>query len=151
MVARPYYQQNNGKISYDPPKYLGNQARVVWRRIVPFLESTERVKRIDTSLVEQYCTNYELYRQAYDDVQENGIQTKIYKSLQDMTGEVIGKDFVGYRKNPAVGTMKDAVSQLNVIGRQLGLTPAGRQELMDIANKGDDKSTVEELKAAGLI
>ena len=151
MVKRSYYKQNDGKLSKDAPKYLGNQAAIVWRKIVPFLKSTERVQRIDASLVEQYCAQYEIYRIAYDDIKENGIQTKMFKSLQNSSGEVIGTDFVGFRKNPAVATMKDAISQLNAIGRQLGLTPLGRQELMELANSKEEKSTAELLKESGLV
>lgn len=151
MVKRAYYKQNDGKLPKDAPKYLGAQAAIVWRKIVPFLESTNRVQRIDASLVEQYCTQYEIYRIAYDDVKENGIQTKLFKSLQNSAGKIIGKDFTGFRKNPAVATMKDAISQLNAIGRQLGLTPLGRQELMELANSKKEKSTAELLKESGLV
>ena len=126
-------------------------AGACWRKIVPFLESTKRVQRIDTYLVEQYCTQYEIYRLAYKEVQENGVQTKIFSSLQNSAGEVIGKDFVGYRKNPAVGVMNDANKQLNSIGIQLGLTPKGRQELMEIANTEKEESVGDMLKKSGLI
>lgn len=81
MPKNAFYKQNNGRLATTPPDYLGNQAKICWRKIVPFLESTERVKRIDTYLVEQYCTQYELYRSAYADVAENGIQSKIFRSL----------------------------------------------------------------------
>ena len=118
---------------------------------MPFLEATGRVERIDVGLVEQYCANYEIYRNAYDDIQQNGIQAKIFSSLQDSSGKIVGKDFVGFRKNPAVATMKDAVNQLNSIGVQLGLTPKGRQELMQIASHKKEKSMTEQLKEAGLV
>lgn len=145
MVYKPYYLQNNGKMSREAPKYFGKLAKECWKRIVPFLESTGRVERIDTSLVEQYCTQYEIYRVAYQDVQKNGIQKPMYKTLQNQMGEKIGKDFVGYKKNPAVMTMKDASNQLNAIGGQLGLSPKARQMLMSLASKSENKTTTEEL------
>ena len=128
MAKKVYYQQNNGHLPATPPHYLGTFASACWRKIVPFLEATGRVERIAIGLVEQYCANYEIYRNAYQDIHENGIQAKIFSSLQDSTGAVIGKDFVGFRKNPAVATMKDALNQLNSVGVQLGLSPKGRQE-----------------------
>lgn len=134
-----------------PPHYLGTLASSCWRKIVPFLESTGRVQRIDVGLVEQYCANYEIYRNAYQDINENGIQVKIFHSLQDSTGKIIGKDFVGFRKNPAVATMKDAINQLNSIGIQLGLSPKSRQELMQIASHKKEKSMAEQLKEAGIV
>ena len=84
-------------------------------------------------------------------MQENGIQTKLFSSLQNSTGEIIGKDFTGYRKNPAVSIMNDANKQLNSIGIQLGLTPKGRQDLMQIASQKKEKSISEQMKEAGLV
>lgn len=146
-----YYRQNDGHLERRPPDYLGRLAKSCWRKVVPFLESTKRIQRIDTALVEQYCSEYEIYRQAYSDIQENGIQTKMFVSLQDSAGQIIGKDFAGYRKNPAVGTMNDALKQLKSIGSQLGLSPQARQELMQIASHKKEKSMAEQFKDAGLI
>lgn len=145
--------QNNGHLSKDPPKHLGTLAKACWRKIVPFLESTDKVQRIDSSLVELYCVQYETYRKAYQDVCQNGIQSKIYRSLQDVTGEIVGKDFTGYRKNPAVATMKDAINQLSAIGSELGLTPRSRAELLSLANQNNSKKsaaeTIQEFFAKG--
>lgn len=151
MAKKVYYQQNDGHLPSKPPHYLGTLASACWRKIVPFLEATGRVERIDIGLVEQYCANYEIYRNAYQDVQENGIQVKIFSSLQDSSGKIVGKDFTGFRKNPAVATMKDAVNQLNSLGVQLGLTLKSRQELMQIASHKKEKSMTEQLKEAGIV
>ena len=56
---------NDGQLTRTPPAYLGRQAKVVWRRLVPFLEDSTPVKRIDSGLVEQYASQYEIYRNAY--------------------------------------------------------------------------------------
>lgn len=148
MVKNPYYQQNNKRLPSDPPNYLGTVAKEVWRKIVPFLESTEKVQRIDVFLVETYCTNYEIYKIAYEDIKVNGIQQEITKPIQAQgSGEILGEQSLGFRKNPAVATMKDAVDTLNRIGVQLGLTPKGRQELLEIVGEETNKaSTAEMLK-----
>ena len=148
MVKNPYYQQNNKRLPSDPPNHLGTVAREVWRKIVPFLESTEKVQRIDTFLVETYCTNYEIYKIAYEDIKQNGIQQEITKPIQAQgSGEILGEQSLGFRKNPAVATMKDAVDTLNRIGVQLGLTPKGRQELLEIVGEETNKvSTAEMMK-----
>lgn len=111
------------------------------------LEATEKVERIDTFLVETYCTNYELYKTAYEDIKENGIQTEIMKIVQAQgSGEILGEQSMGF-KNPAVATMKDATETLNKIGIQLGLTPKGRAELAEIAgNQNDNKSLGDMMK-----
>lgn len=148
MVKNPYYQQNSGRLPSDPPNHLGTVAREVWRKIVPFLESTNKVQRIDTFLVETYCTNYEIYKIAYEDIKQNGIQQEMKKPIQAQgSGEILGEQSLGFRKNPAVATMKDAVDTLNRIGVQLGLTPKGRQELLEIVGEETNKaSTAEMLK-----
>ena len=145
MVKNPYYQQNNKRLPSDPPNYLGTVAKEVWRKIVPFLESTEKVQRIDVFLVETYCTNYEIYKIAYEDIKQNGIQQEMKKPIQAQgSGEILGEQSLGFRKNPAVATMKDAVDTLNRIGVQLGLTPKGRQELMEIAGEQSDEGSIKD-------
>lgn len=145
MVKNPYYQQNRGRLPSDPPNHLGTVAREVWRKIVPFLESTNKVQRIDTFLVETYCTNYEIYKLAYENVKENGIQQEMTKPIQAQgSGEILGEQSLGFKKNPAVATMKDAVDTLNRIGVQLGLTPKGRQELMEIAGEQSDEGSIKD-------
>ena len=145
MVKNPYYQQNNGRLPSDPPNYLGTVAREIWRKIIPFLESTNKIQRIDTFLVETYCTNYEIYKMAYEDIKENGIQQEITKPIQAQgSGEILGEQSLGFKKNPAVATMKDAVDTLNRIGVQLGLTPKGRQELMEIAGDNSEDGSIKD-------
>ena len=145
MVKNPYYQQNNKRLPSDPPNHLGTVAREVWRKIVPFLESTEKVQRIDTFLVETYCTNYEIYKIAYEDIKQNGIQQEMKKPIQAQgSGEILGEQSLGFRKNPAVATMKDAVDTLNKIGIQLGLTPKGRQELLEIVGEQSDEGSIKD-------
>lgn len=145
MVKNPYYQQNNKRLPSDPPNYLGTVAKETWRKIVPFLESTQKVQRIDTFLVETYCTNYEIYKIAYEDIKQNGIQQEITKPIQAQgSGEILGEQSLGFRKNPAVATMKDAVDTLNRIGVQLGLTPKGRQELMEIAGEQSGEGSIKD-------
>ena len=145
MVKNPYYQQNNKRLPSDPPNHLGTVAREVWRKIVPFLESTQKVQRIDTFLVETYCTNYEIYKIAYEDIKQNGIQQEMKKPIQAQgSGEILGEQSLGFRKNPAVATMKDAVDTLKKIGIQLGLTPKGRQELLEIAGEQSDEGSIKD-------
>lgn len=148
LVKNPFYKQNKGRLPSDPPNYLGQVAREVWRKVVPFLEGTGKVERIDTFLVESYCTNYEIYKLAYEDIKDNGIQQEITKPIQAQgSGEILGEQSLGFKKNPAVATMKDATTTLNQIAMQLGLTPKGRAELLTIADSSKpEKSTTEMMK-----
>ena len=83
---------------------------------------------------------------AYEDIKQNGIQQEMKKA--DSSPKGLGRFSVSSRlvlkKNPAVATMKDAVDTLNKIGVQLGLTPKGRQELMEIASEQADNREVKD-------
>lgn len=152
MAKTTYYQQNNGHLAPDPPKYFGRFAKECYRRVVPFLESTGRVERIDSSLVERYCISWEQYREAYEGLLEDGLQTKHERPVQNSAGEIIAWEFVGYIRNPLQNTMKDANVQLDKIGSELGLSPKAREKLMQLANTTKkEKSTKELAKEAGLI
>lgn len=133
---------NDGSLSYRPPDYLGRQAKVIWRKVVGFLEDNLAVSRIDTNLVEMYCTQYEIYRHSYDHIKENGEVQAMYKTLQDAMGEIVGKDFVGYKRNPMTQIYSDAIRSLNNIGNELGLSPKSRAELFELADS-DDEDDVE--------
>ncbi|WP_419154104.1 phage terminase small subunit P27 family [Weissella viridescens] len=133
---------NDGSLSYRPPDYLGRQAKVTWRKVVGFLEDNSAVSRIDANLVEMYCTQYEIYRNAYDHIKENGEVQAIYKTLQDAMGEIVGKDFVGYKRNPMTQIYSDSVRSLTNIGSELGLSPKSRAELLDLVDTEDDGTDI---------
>lgn len=142
-MKKSYKDVNDGKLSKRAPDYLSKQAGVTWRKVAGFLEDNSAVSRIDEALVELYCTNYEIYRNAYAHIQENGQSASIYKSLQNSDGEVIGKDFTGYKRNPMIQVYNDAAKNLVTIARELGLSPKSRSELLEIA--GDSNEVDEDV------
>lgn len=149
MVKKQFKDANGGRLTSTPPKYLGTQAKAVWRKVVPFLEQESKVKRIDFGLVEMYATQYEIYRNAYDHIQDHGEVQAIYKSIQNAAGKVIAHDFTGYKRNPMTQIYDSAVRNLAKIGSELGLSPKSRSELMKIAvpdNSDDEKSVSERMK-----
>ncbi|WP_125767309.1 phage terminase small subunit P27 family [Lapidilactobacillus wuchangensis] len=132
IVKKSFKDQDNGMLPKRPPSYLGKIAAAMWRKVVPVLESQSAVQRIDANLVETYCSAYEIYRESYQSIKEDGIQTEIYVSLQNNKGEIVGSEFRGYKKNPATGIFNDASKQLTLIGTQLGLSPKSRAELTNL-------------------
>lgn len=146
-MARKFEKDiNGGRLSRTPPHYLGNQAKIVWRKIVPFLETQENIERIDAALVETYCTQYEIYRNAYKHIRENGEVQAIYRTLITPKGDVLGKEFTGYKRNPMTQIYSDSLTKLSRIGTDLGLTPKGRAELRAI--EIPDADNIDELKEA---
>lgn len=137
------------KLPKKAPDYLGPIGKAMWRYLAPYLNETDKTIRADQYLVAQYCSAYEVYRNAYKLVLKEGIQRPKYKTLlSPVDGKVMAKDFAGYAKNPAVQTMSSALSQLNSIGKELGLSPTSRNKLskLDLEKKDDTKSTVTSLK-----
>lgn len=148
MVKKADKDVNGGRLTITPPAYLGQQAKVIWRKVVPFLETQSSVNRIDSGLVEMYCTQYEIYRNAYKHVRENGEVQAIYKPVQDFEGTVIEKTFQGYKRNPMTNIYSDSLKNLAKIGSELGLSPKSRSDLMALSDAAaqDDKDSASQMK-----
>lgn len=140
------------KLPKTAPKYLGKYGKVMWRYLVPFLNKNQKILGIDRYLVAQYCSAYDMYRNSYQLVQDHGIQRPKYKTtLSPVDGSIVAKDFTGYAKNPAVQTMSDSLVKLNSLGKELGLSPKARNELLNMKepekeDKKEKKSVSEMMK-----
>lgn len=144
MAKKSYKDINDGGLSYRPPDHLGRKAKAIWRKVVVFLETQKPVERIDSVLVEMYCTQYEIYREAYEHLKEHGAVQEIWKPVQDMTGEVIDKAFQGYKRNPMTQIYSDAIKNLAKIGSELGLSPKSRSELMELNMQDTNEQSTED-------
>jgi len=49
-----------------------------------------------------------------------------------VNGSVVAHDFTGYTKNPSVQIMSDSLSKMNSLGKELGLSPKSRNELINL-------------------
>lgn len=147
MVKKVDKDVNGGRLTITPPAYLGKQAKVIWRKVVPFLETQSSVNRTDSGLVEMYCTQYEIYRNAYKHVRENGEVQAIYKPVQNFEGTVIDRAFQGYKRNPMTNIYSDSLKNLAKIGSELGLSPKSRSELMELSGNDDsNESSTSQMK-----
>ena len=122
MTAKKFKDSNDGKLSYRAPKHLSPLASACWRKTVPFLEEQKPVDKIDSFLVEMYCTQYEIYRNSYEHLKKHGEVQEIYKPVQDMTQ-----------------IYSDAIKNLTKIGSELGLSPKSRSELMGLNMQEDEE------------
>lgn len=120
------------KVPNQAPKWLGTYGKYLWPKLVGYLNKNQKILRVDEYLVQQYCSAYDVYRKAYQDLQKHGLQQAIYKTtISPVDGTVKAKDFNGFRKNPAYQMMSDSLSKMNSIGRELGLSPKARSEMME--------------------
>ncbi|GJI54470.1 phage terminase small subunit P27 family [Lactiplantibacillus plantarum] len=139
---------NGNEISQTPPKYLKATGRSMWTRLMPLIGS--QLEESDRALVESYCFNYQLLREAYLNVLENGIQYALFKVIMTPTGEVIDEHhFEGYKSNPACKVLSDATAKLNMLGQQLGLSPQSRAELAKLPKPTDKEQSMADLLNGG--
>lgn len=132
------------EINQKAPKYLKATGRSAWTKLMPLIG--DQLEESDRALVESYCFNYQLMREAYEDIKENGIQYALYKVIMTPTGEVIDEHhFEGYKSNPATKTLSDATAKLNMLGQQLGLSPQSRAELAKLPKPTDKQETMADL------
>ena len=133
------------KVPTQAPKCLGTYGKYLWPKLTAYLNKSNKIIRADEYLIQQYCSAYDIYRQAYEDLQKHGIQQTVYKtSLSPVDGSVVSRDFQGFKKNPAYNMMSDSLGRLNTIGKQLGLSPQARSKLMELAGPEEDKKSVAE-------
>ncbi|CCI86988.1 phage terminase small subunit P27 family [Lactobacillus gigeriorum] len=133
------------KVPTQAPKWLGTYGKYLWPKIANYLNKNPKILRADEYLVQQYCSAYDLYRTAYDDIQENGIQQAIYKtSVNPVNGDIVNKDFMGFRKNPAYQVLSDSLNKMASIGHELGLSPKARSELSELSEPTDNKKSISD-------
>ena len=131
------------------PKWLDNYGKRLWPKLANYLNKNSKVLRVDEYLLQEYCSAYDVYRKAYESIKEDGIQKKIYRTLiNSVTGEPVAKDFQGFRKNPAYQMMSDSLSKMNEIGKELGLSPSARSQMMELNSPNERKkeSVTDQLK-----
>lgn len=139
---------NGNEINQTPPKYLKATGRSMWSKLMPLIG--DQLEESDRALVESYCFNYQLLREAYGDIKENGIQYPLYKIVTTARGDVLdAHHFEGYKANPAVKTLDSATSKLSALGQQLGLSPASRAELAKLPKPTDKEQSMADLLNGG--
>lgn len=137
------------KVPETSPKWLGKYGKVLYPKIAAYLNKNSKIIRADEYLVQEYCSAYDIYRIAYADIQEHGIQQAVYKTaVSPLDGSVVSRDFSGYRKNPAYQMMSDSLSKMNQIGRELGLSPKARSQMMEFNSPSEKgkKSVTDQMK-----
>lgn len=106
----------------------------------------DQLEESDRALVESYCFNYQLLREAYENIKENGIQYALYKVVMTPRGDIINPShFEGYKSNPACKVLSDATAKLNMLGQQLGLSPQSRAELAKLPKPTDEEQSMADL------
>jgi P27 family predicted phage terminase small subunit len=106
----------------EPPAYLPDKAKELWRMLAPDLIATDRLRTEDLPAFEQMCMAYyfSLYSGAL--LVKEGI-IKVDAKHKDEAGQPSS------RKHPAGGVWRDAVGVLRQFACEFGLTPSSRSRL----------------------
>lgn len=111
------------------PFWMGDYGKELWDTIVPELCREKVLAATDVQNLEVYCTAYQQFREASDDIKKNGIV------VAGAQGSPI--------KNPAVTARNEAVRQMSTFGGMLGLDPSSRQRLTGAKTEGEGNPFVE--------
>jgi P27 family predicted phage terminase small subunit len=98
----------------NPPDWLSEVAKEEWQRVAPELTNRGLLTPLDTGTLATYCETYSLWRGAQSTIAKEGAT---YES-----GDLV-------KKNPATGIAQQAVRDLAMLARELGLVPTARQRL----------------------
>lgn len=109
---------DENKLQPTAPRYLSGQARSMYEAIVPLL-TTRGTGKLSQSILEQYCQTWQISRQAYDEIQANGIT-------------------IDGKKTGAVTTYESATKNLRGLASDLGLTPQAMVNLQKLIIDSDD-------------
>lgn len=138
------------KLPKKPPEYLGDYGKEMWQYLIPYFNQNKSIIKADQFLIAQYCSAYDVFREAYRSVKKDGLQQKKFKTaLNPLDGTIVARDFTGYAKNPSVQMMSDALNKINMIGKELGLSPKSRNELINLKTPEEDNnkhSTADQLR-----
>lgn len=109
------------------PRHLDAIASRLWGQLVPALNESGLATSADKSTLEAFCMAYSVMRKAWESIKAEGI---VY------TAESSSRTY----KNPAVDILDKSQSQLNSLGKQLGLSPQSRANLTDasLSDQSDD-------------
>lgn len=113
------------KISESPPRYFGGKARYMWQRVVPILNKQLSVNDLDRTLIESLCVNYQIFRDSYDSIKDNGTQYFTENGL--------------IKSNTAVADIDRASKNIKAACDSLGMTPKSRSDLLNLADSEDEE------------
>jgi P27 family predicted phage terminase small subunit len=101
----------------SPPIDMGEHAKILWKQITAELYSLGMLARVSSVQIEQYCNNYEIYRQAFK---------------QTDYGRVL---FSGTRKHPAFTVMMEAQKAMRQFEDRYGLNPSYASRIKTAVSK----------------
>ena len=89
-----------------PPVEMGGHGKVLWEQVTTALWQLGMLAKVSTVQIEQYCNNYEIYKQAWRQTEYGTVLTS------------------GTRKHPAFSIMMEAQKAMRSFEDRYGLNPS---------------------------
>ena len=96
-----------------------------WNRLIPELYKLGLLTKIDQIVLEIYCSQYSVYRQAMEVINEDGLITNNIRH--------------GDKANPAAQVAREAAKIIKAIAVEFGLTPSSRCRISLPGQNTDDE------------
>lgn len=122
----------------DMPEHLDGLAAEAWDRMAHVMYSMKLLTVADRDMMEAYCTAYQTWREANEDIRKNGSTMDSYHPNGDLRYSQI---------RPQVTIANKALEQMMKIAVQFGLTPAARSRLMVLPKDKNKEEGFEDLLA----
>ena len=116
--------------SIDPPEYLGDPAREVWRMKAPTFLRLGLLTEADTEAFASWCDAFAKWKMSLAELDRlialNGVGAMMHKTKE---GNII--------QSPLVGIVNKAVERMNRLGVEFGMTPSSRTRIDNPSSKSD--------------
>jgi len=129
----------------NPPKYLSDRARIIWRRVFPIVRNMQIMTTADTDALARYCDTLAIWRDISDFVNANGVAMPIIVEEVEGEGEHrrVNRRITGFRKYPQAKQYLEFSAALTLYEQNFGLNPSARSRLtIELPSNFDGKETL---------
>jgi P27 family predicted phage terminase small subunit len=114
----------------EPPDFLDETSRQIWKQLVPGLAAVGLARSIDGTALGRYCSLLALWIQALTFVRNSGstYAVRAAPTADEARARKEGR-ILGFREFPQAGQLRRLGQQLMVLEREFGLTPAARTRI----------------------
>lgn len=125
------YEPKPKRVMPEAPEWLDDVAMREWTRVSVLLWDLNLLTEADGPSLAAYCQAYSLWREAAEDIKENGLTM-----VNERTGAI--------HANPAVAMLQKALNQIKIFAQEFGMSPSARSRLQ-VKNEDGSDDELEEL------
>lgn len=124
-ASEPQFSPDSGYC----PRWLSDEAKAEWRRVVPELAACGLLTVVDRAALEAYCESYAQWKEAMEALRDSGLTFKTES---------------GYvQQRPEVAIANSALKAMRAFMTEFGMTPSSRSRV-HVPGKGEEADPFEE-------